>query len=208
MNRKKSAIVSSMIAACFVWLALLAAPAAFAQGGGRAGGAAIGGGAGRGGGVAIGGGARGGGMIGGSHRHSFGHRHGFHHKGFHGHSKFRHKNTFFFGVGAFYPGWWWYSPYYYWNPPPAYYYPYYYPAYSGYPAYDYYGYPYYDYYGSPYWSDPCLSPDPAYAEYCPPPPSPSQGEYETAPVSGASPDAPAQPSGQDQLRPTYPGAGQ
>ncbi len=203
---KKSAFVSSIIAVCFLWLALFAAPAAFAQGGGRGGGGMGGGGAGRGGGAAIGGGGRGG-TIGGAHRPSFGHHH-VPHKGFHHGSRhhFRHRNFFSFGVSAFYPGWW-YSPYYYY-PPPAYYYPYYYPAYSGYPAYDYYGYPYYDYYGSPYWSDPCLSPDPAYAEYCPPPPSPSQGEYGTAPVTGTTPDASVQPFGQDQLRPTYPGVGQ
>jgi len=206
-GRKQSAFVSAMVALCFLWLAVFAAPAAFAQGGGRGGGGMGGGGAGRGGGAGIGGGARGG-AIGGAHRPGSGHHHGFHHRGFHGHSKFRHKNTFFFGVGAFYPGWWSYSPYYYYPPPAYYYYPYYYPAYSGYPGYDYYGYPYYDYYGSPYWSDPCLSPDPAYAEYCPPPPSPSLGEYGRDPLSGATPDAPAQPSGQEQPRPTYPGVGQ
>jgi hypothetical protein len=137
----------------------------------------------------MGGGGRGG-ATGGAHRPSF-RPHHVPHKGFHhGHRPhFRNRTFFSFGVGTFYP-WWWYGPYYYWTPPPAYYYyPYYYPAYSGYPAYDYYGYPYYDYYGSQYWSDPCLSPDPAYAAYCPPPPSSVQGEYE---------QAPAQPSGQVQ----------
>ena len=123
-----------------------------------------------------------------------GHRGGVHHKGFRGHGRLHNKHFFSFGVGGFYPSWWWYDSYYYpyYSYPPAYYYP----AYSGYPAYDYYGYPsynYYDYYGDPYGSDPCLSPDPAYAQYCPPPPSPPQGEYVAPPVGYPTPDAPVYP---------------
>ena len=125
-----------------------------------------------------------------------GHRGGFHHKGFHGHGRFKNKNSFVFGVGVggFYPSWWWYNPYYYpyYSYPPAYYYP----AYSGYPAYDYSGYPsynYYDYYGDPYGSDPCLSPDPAYAQYCPQSSYPPQGDYGAPPVGYPTPDASAYP---------------
>ena len=129
-----------------------------------------------------------------------GHRGGVHHKRFHGHGRLHNKNFFSFGVGGFYPSWWWYNPYY-----PSYSYPpaYYYPAYPGYPAYDYYGYPsynYYDPYGDPYGSDPCLSPDPANAQYCPPPPSPPQGDYGAPPVGEVTIEAPTQP--------TYPGVGQ
>ena len=187
---KNAAILSSGIAVMFTLMLVLAAPAAFARGGGRGGGIGSGGGAaGRGGSVG-GGGGRGGGFSGGP-RHSFGggHPQHFRHRPFVGHRHF-HPKSFGFGLGAsvFVPAWWWYSPYYYWNPPPAYY-----TGYYGYPSYDYYNYPSYDYYGDPYSSDPCLSSDPAYAQYCPQSSYPPQGNYGAPPVGYPTPDASAYP---------------
>lgn len=199
---KKSAVVPSIIAVTLTLPLLFAVPVVFAQAGGRGGGGGGVGSGSRGGGVVGGsggvvGGAGRAGVIGGGSRGSF-------------HlpsSRFRHhhfrRNVFVFGFGAsaFVPAWWWYDPYSYWGAPPAYY-----SAYYGYPSYDYYGYPSYDYYGYPYWSDPCLSPDPADAPYCPPVNYPYQGGYGAPPVDYPPPAAPAQPeSGSQWPSPPAPG---
>ena len=173
---KQSSAVRTIIASILTLLLLVAVPVAFAQAGGRGGVGGEGGiggagrvGGSRGGGVTggsrsggpVGGGARGGVIGGGERTHILrtpSSHHRFHAPSSHHHS--HHDPSFFFGFGVstFAPAWSWYDPYYYWGVPP----------YS--PSYPYYGYPYSDYYyGYPYYgSDPCLSPDPAYAPYCPP----------------------------------------
>jgi len=178
---KSVASVSSIFAATLIVVFFSTAPATFARSSGRGGGAGI-----------VGPGARHVTPPPSFQRH--GHRpqpHRFHHTPRHvfGHRHHGHfgRSGFFFGLGAsaFYPAWWWYNPYYYWTPPGAYY-----SGYSSYPYYDYYGDPYSS---DPYSSDPCLSLDPAYAEYCPPPADPSQGEYGAPPVGYPAPNAPVQP---------------
>lgn len=134
--------------------------------------------------------AKGGGSGGGSRGGGSGRSHQFHgprvqHRS-HPH---RHHNyfSFSFGASAFGPGWGWYDPYYYWGPSPYY-------TYYGYPYPDYYGYPYYP----NYWSDPCLSPDPAYAPYCPPAAdNPTQG-YSVPPVDYPSAPLPPQPESEGE----------
>ena len=177
---KNTAIASSVIAVTLTLLLVFSAPAAFAQAGGRGGGSAAVGG--RGGGIA-GGGARGGAITGRHQGRFVGPHHQFRQGRFFPRHQFR-RNFFFSGFGGnvFVPAWWWYDPsYYYWSSP-AYY--------SGY-----YNYPYYDYYGYPDWSDPCLSSDPAYAQYCPQSGYPPEGDYYGAPPVGyyTVPEAPMYP---------------
>ena len=184
---KKAAVTLSSLAVTLTFLLALVTPAAFAQGGGRGGGIGRGGTVAPGGAV-LGGGSRGG-VVTGSQGRFVGPRHHFRHGRFFPQHHFR-RNSFFFGFGgtAFVPAWWWYDPYYYWGPPPGYY-----STYYGYPSYDYYNYPSYDYYGDPYSSDPCLSSDPAFAQYCPQSSYPPQGDYGAPPVGYPTPDASAQP---------------
>jgi hypothetical protein len=171
---KSKSVIASLMAVVLTLLLALAAPDALAKGGGKGGGRGHPGSAGR----------------ASTFRSGGGRSHQFHspraHQRSHHH---RQHNRFFFsfGASAFVPAWGWYDPYYYWGPSP--YYPYYrypYPTYYGYP---YYGYPYYP----NYWSDPCLTPDPSYAPYCPPTvDNPTQG-YSVPPLDYPLPAPPPLP---------------